>query len=274
MASRKAVSDVLDEMAGVYRIPALATSVKATYCEDLADLSDDDLRAAARAHRRDVNRGSFFPKPADFLAGLAASRPKHPDPDAAWALVVPSMDEARTVVLTDLMLAARAKVSELFCSGDRIGAALAFKGFYRMLLDGSRGQEPPRWVVSAGFDREERDRVTMEAVNSGLLSAAAAAPRLSHVQARDVGSVVGVPLLEDQRGSGMQRLLEAMRSALGTRRGRDREKDTDQHQALAEDPRLQHAMLQLRMWGGALPSDQVPGADEALGLSILNEGCG
>lgn len=275
MASKQKVCDVLDQMAGVYRIDPLPIDVKNTYWEDLADVVDDDLAVAARVHRRDPARGMFFPKPADFLAALTSLHPKHPDAEAAWALVVPSFDERRTVVLTELMLAARAQVSELYAGGDRIGAALAFKSFYRMALAGAVGSEPPRWVVSAGFDGEERNRVVAEAQKNGLLGRRAAGALLSY-QGGPADGAGGLSLPHSGEEGGLRRLVSTLRTAVGEPREKRKPEISaaEFRSAAAHDEILAREAARLRAWGSSaidlLPQEE-PGADEALGRAICDE---
>lgn len=122
---------------------------------------------AIRAHRRDPERGRFFPRPADLLSKLQGTAAAHVPADLAWALALDSFDESRTVAWTEAIAEARALALPVWLEGDKVGARMAFKAAYEALI--SVGG-PPRWSVSLGHDAEQRGKAIEEAVRRGLLS--------------------------------------------------------------------------------------------------------
>ena len=140
-------------------------AVLKTYLADLEDVSLDDLARALAAHRRDPDRGRFFPRPADIFAKLSRGH-DHPPVDVAWALVLKSFDETESLVWSEQMECARNVALDVWNTGDKIGARMAFRGAYERLIQSG----PPRWKVSVGFDEEKRREAVGKARDMGLLS--------------------------------------------------------------------------------------------------------
>lgn len=164
--NKKRFSDLMDDLGTVYD-RELTTNLKRLYWNDLADISMDDIEAAMSAHRRDPERGRFFPKPADIRAKCRRPQFEHPPVDAAWAVALGSMDEDTSVVWTDLIEQARNAAWPVWDSGDKIGARMAFKAAYQSLVE--RSQQPPRWKLSAGFDVAQRVEAVERAKDAGLI---------------------------------------------------------------------------------------------------------
>jgi hypothetical protein len=191
MCDKRVLSDVLDELGLLYdrEVPV---ALKKLYFEDLGELTDEELRAAARAHRRDPERGRFFPKPADLLAKVARPAVLHLPSDAAWALAVQSFDEAQTVVWTAEIAEARAVALPIWQAGDVIGARMAFRAAYERL---TAAATPPVWTVTLGQDESGRAQAIQAAVERGLLPAAKAALTLPSPESADGGNGVVAGLL-------------------------------------------------------------------------------
>lgn len=218
MADKLLLSRLMDDLGLIYDKP-ISVDLKRLYHQDLGHLDNADLEAAALAHRRDPDRGRFFPKPADLLAKVPTRAAVHPSADVAWTLALRSFDESATVVWTDLIAAARSVAMPCWEDGDKIGARMAFRAAYEQALACSSA--PPRWSVSQGFDQEGRAQVVQEAVNRGLLPAAEAARYLpapaiepgpvAAVAGLLTGKVVALPVSPD---AVQRRRLEALRAAV------------------------------------------------------------
>ncbi len=135
-----------------------------------------ELQAAFHRHITDPDQGRFPPTPAAIVAQMVDATGVI-GADEAWSLVIGAMDEAATVILTDLMLEALA-VSQARTQWqyDKVGARMAFKSAYDRLIGIARIQgRKPIWQVSAGWDAERRADAVRLAMEGG---------RLTHDQAR------------------------------------------------------------------------------------------
>jgi hypothetical protein len=143
----------------------LKPAVLKTYLADLGDVPVEDIARALAAHRKDPDRGRFFPRPADIFAKLSRGH-DHPPVDVAWALVLKSFDETESIVWSEQMECARNVALDVWNTGDKIGARMAFRGAYERLIQAG----PPRWKVSVGFDERKRIEAVEKARDMGLLS--------------------------------------------------------------------------------------------------------
>lgn len=172
MADKRLFNDMMDALGLIYD-REVSVALKRAYWDDLHGVDDDALQAAVSAHRKDPDRGRFFPKPADLFSKLPRSlAAQHLPADAAWAVVLRSFDERETVVWTAEIERARAAALEVWSIGDKIGARMAFKATYEQILASS--PPPPRWHVSVGHDAARAADAVREAVRAGLLPSAQA----------------------------------------------------------------------------------------------------
>ena len=123
----------------------LTTDVVRMYWEDLNEFTWEQVDAMAKAHRRDPDRGRFFPKPADLLA----KGPAHLNSDAAWAIAVKFLEEKIGVVWTREIQSATQAASGTWKLGDKIGARITFKGAYEAILCRLPHGSIPKWLLSA-----------------------------------------------------------------------------------------------------------------------------
>ena len=165
-ADKQRFSDLLDDLGVIYD-REVSVTLKRLYWEDLGQYPLDAIAAACQAHRRDPERGRFFPKPADLLARLGAGS-RHLPGEAAWAIALESLDEDTTLVWTAEIARAREAARPIWVSGDRYGARAAFLKAYEALLLAT--SEPPRYQVSVGHDPAQRQAAVERAVRDGLLT--------------------------------------------------------------------------------------------------------
>ena len=88
----------------------------------------------------------------------------------AWAIALPALDEAVTVVWTPEIAKAFETARPLLEEGDKIGARMAFIPAYDRLVDqAKRENRKPVFEVNAGWDANMRDVAVTQAVTAGLL---------------------------------------------------------------------------------------------------------
>ncbi len=169
--TKRRLKDVLDETAELYEVTMTPAKLRA-YWEDLQGLPEDALRACIRAHRRDPDRGRWFPLIADILAradSLAVGG--WPGPEEAWGIAVRASDESETVVWTQEIAEAWGVAREIFAAGDRIGARMAFREAYQRLVERARmSGAQPEWTVSLGDDKARQADAIRDAAAAGLIS--------------------------------------------------------------------------------------------------------
>lgn len=152
------VAQELSANGKVYSRPAMVEIF-----EQLEVFQLDDVRKAMRCHGQ---QSKFAPTPADIIAILGKSKPRHLDANEAWAIALKSMDEAETVVMTQEILSARVAAWDIWEAGDSIGARMAFKSAYERLTEIPNA---PTWFVSVGHDPVRRVEAISKAVDQGLL---------------------------------------------------------------------------------------------------------
>lgn len=128
-------------------------------------LEDYPLDAVVKAVKRHGKTNKFAPTPADIISLLQGGN-VHISADEAWSIVLISMDEAETVVMTDEIMQARAIALDVYISGDVVGARMAFRSAYERIITHAG---PPSWKVSLGFDAEKRSTAVQKAVTMGRL---------------------------------------------------------------------------------------------------------
>ena len=108
-----------------------------------------------------------------------------PSADEAFGMLVEGWrNEALTVVVPAIaMQAAGNGAQELYFSGDKTGARMAFREAYERLAADVQGKTA--WFVSAGNDRDQRSAAVMAAVKAGRLEQQQAAGYLPHEAAAE-----------------------------------------------------------------------------------------
>ena len=163
----------------IYYNRDISMEIGRMYWEDLQTFSDDELDAMVRAHRRDPDKGQFFPKTADLIA-KATKGPRHLDSDAAWSVGVKSFDEKSTIVWTQEIAAARTAAMPIWNLGDHVGARMAFKAAYDAILARLAHDAIPKWQLSPGGDPALRLEAVQQAQAMGIISSQQAQKLLPH----------------------------------------------------------------------------------------------
>ena len=121
----------------------------------------------ANACKQHAKSGRFFPVPADlFLLMPSAQKNKHVDAEEAWAICLESFDEYATVILTQQILEAKIIAQDIWDSGDKVAARMAFKSAYDRII---KTAPEPKWTVSQGYDPNLRDVAIRKAQDLGRL---------------------------------------------------------------------------------------------------------
>lgn len=183
-SDKKQFLEIMNGMAAVMKTELTTPMVK-IYWEVLSDCSIAEVSAACNAY---VRKGKFFPAPAELLELIPSMQSAvHVGADEAWAIVVESMDERATVVMTKEMQEARAVAWPLWEAGDDVGSRMAFREAYNRII---KAAAAPQWSVSLGFDIDGRVAAINKAVDLG---------RLTHEEAqrflpvpRDGGPIAGL----------------------------------------------------------------------------------
>jgi hypothetical protein len=133
--------------------------------EDLGDISEAAILAALARCRMEL-QGPL--KAADILARIDDGRP---EVEEAWAMMPES--ELSSVVWTDEMAQAWGIALPLLNAGDYGGAHAAFlESYTKAVLRARVLRKPVHWAPSLGSDVAARERVLLDAVQKGRLSAA------------------------------------------------------------------------------------------------------
>lgn len=172
--------------AAAYYGRELTESVLTRYLELLGDVPAEIVDQAIRAHQLDPERGRFFPLVADIRAKIPGE--KRLSADEAWALCLKSLDEWATVVVSDVIMAARAIALPILDDGDKIGARMAFREAYDRILADRGGQQG--WYISLGYDKTSREEVALEAVQAGMIDMEAVVALVPDLRYRDDGKAV------------------------------------------------------------------------------------
>ena len=210
-------SDLLDDLGLIYD-REVSVNLKRLYWEDLGGFPIAAIEAACQAHRRDRDRGRFFPKPADLLARIGGDA-AHIPAEAAWAIALESLDEDRTVVWTAEIERAREAARPIWEIGDKYGARAAFVKAYEAILLAT--PTPPRYRVSVGNDPAQRHEAVTRALTEGLLTTDQAkhylpAPDITPAGAAIAGLLTG-KVVELPQDDATRERLAALRASLASK---------------------------------------------------------
>lgn len=137
----------------------------ALFWEAVKDIPLDKITQAFTKH---IKTSRFFPTPAEILGYIPSAQfSGHIGADEAWTLALKAMDENATVILNEEILKAREMAMDIYYSGDKVGARMAFKGAYQNAI---LGNEKPKWFVSLGHDKNSREGEIAKAYDAGLIS--------------------------------------------------------------------------------------------------------
>lgn len=186
MTGKFSISDadfarLMAEVAATYG-RALNAGLLTTYRRILGEYSLEVLQQAIDAHLSDQDAGRFFPTPAHLLAKIPGRA--WLSADEAWAVCLKSLDEWATVVVSDVIMSARAIALPILESGDKIGARMAFREAYDRILADRGGQQG--WYISLGYDKSSREEVALQAVQAGMITMDAAIALVPDLRYRDV----------------------------------------------------------------------------------------
>lgn len=157
---------------------SLSSAAAEILAEDLGDFSETAVLAALARCRMEL-QGPL--KVADILARIDDGRP---EAEEAWAMMPES--ELASVVWTDEMALAWGIALPLLNIGDYGGARAAFRESYTTAVLRARVlRKPVHWMPSLGSDVAARERVLLDAVRKGRLSAAHAEQLLPRGSASD-----------------------------------------------------------------------------------------
>lgn len=132
-------------------------------------LSPYPIDAIEKAFSVFLRQYSRSPFPADIIKILTPEDDR-PMPEEAWAIGVQSFDQRNTIRWTTEIEESINLVRELYMSGDKVGARMAFKEHYARLTErAKKSGVPVKWNISVGHDPEQRDLVVREAVDSGVM---------------------------------------------------------------------------------------------------------
>ena len=198
-------SELLTTTAEMYNKTFKPTQT-AIYFNVLSKFPIEAVRMAFNAHLQDSERGRFMPLPADLIGHLEKMRfDDRPSAEEAWSVAVQSIDDRLTVVWTEETSQAWfAAASELMAIGDKFNASRGFIAKYNDLVSLARLQgKQVVWVVSAGDDKDLRDRVIREAYQAKKITKAQAAVMLPYHQATDgvLDKIQNVALMIENKGA-------------------------------------------------------------------------
>lgn len=183
-SDKKQFAELINICAANYGIQIDKPRIKALWGA-LTELPIHEVESAILAH---IKSSKFFPNAADLLEHCQSAMAKHHiGADEAWAIVLESFDESKTVVMTDEILAAKSISQSIWDDGDKIGARMAFKSAYERLSKSASGV---KWKISVGYDKEDRVRAINEAVRIGRISPEQGKKYLPDM--RDPGPIAGL----------------------------------------------------------------------------------
>jgi predicted MPP superfamily phosphohydrolase len=130
-------------------------------------LKEYDFKAIEKSFNAHIRESKFFPTPADIIQNIPKSKMyNHIGADEAWQVALNSMDERTSVIVNEEILKAREIAMDIYYSGDKVGARMAFRDAYNRII---RENDKPKWFVSLGHDPKGREHVQQE-FNQLLLS--------------------------------------------------------------------------------------------------------
>ncbi len=136
------------------------------YFKLLEEFSLDEVNKAMIAHERDPENGRFFPLPAHLISHLI-QKIDRPSADEMWA-VIPMTEEMSVVWTREAQDAFFNAALPLIESEDKIAARMAFRASYDRLCKQNE-KEKPEWIYSAGWNKDGREKVLIDAVRQKRL---------------------------------------------------------------------------------------------------------
>ena len=134
--------------------------------DDLSVYALGDVLQALTRVRRECSGKLTLKMILDILAPLGGWL----SANEAWAVALPAIDEAATVMWTPEIAKAFEVARPILEGGDKIGARMAFIPAYDRLIDhAKRESRTPSYEVSAGWDANMREVAMRQAVTTGLL---------------------------------------------------------------------------------------------------------
>ncbi len=134
--------------------------------QDLSEFDYDAVVKAIHIVRKKgliVNAGTVIP--------LLEKRDGRPPVELAWSMVLESMDESKSVMMTDEMIFARGSAEASFSIGDKVAARMAFKESYDMACDKNRADGlPVKTFLSTGFDKNTIIPAIQKAADIGMIA--------------------------------------------------------------------------------------------------------
>lgn len=170
---KKEFGEILSAVMMLYSKDATAILLR-LYWNSLIEYPLDQVRRAFDHWVKDPKQGTFMPKPADIIRTIqevnGTPESQWLSANEAWAIALPAVDEAATVVWTQEMAKAWAIAKPILDAGDKIGARMAFIPAYERFVDqAKRESRTPHYEISAGWDANMRELAVQNAVTAGLL---------------------------------------------------------------------------------------------------------
>ena len=175
--------------------------------------SEYELVEFKQACSKCMLENKFFPVPADIIQHIpSAQKNNHVGAEEAWAIAEEAMDEYSTVFITNEILEAKVISQDLYDSGDKVGARMAFKDAYNRII---KTAQSPKWKMSEGYDKARKQDAIRNALALGRLSEEKAQKYLGQESTLMIGSDVQkvamelfdkikLPLHEDSFESGIK----------------------------------------------------------------------
>ena len=134
--------------------------------DDLSVYALDDVLQALTRIRRECAGKLTLKMILDILAPLGGWL----SANEAWAVALPAIDEAATVMWTPEIAKAFEVARPILEVGDKIGARMAFIPAYDRLIDqAKRESRTPSYEVSVGWDQNMRQIAVQTTVTAGIL---------------------------------------------------------------------------------------------------------
>ncbi len=170
---KKEFGEILSAVMMLYSKDATAILLR-LYWNSLIEYPLDQVRRAFDHWVKDPKQGTFMPKPADIIRTIqevnGTPESQWLSANEAWAIALPAVDEAATVVWTQEMAKAWAVAKPILDAGDKIGARMAFIPAYDRFVDqAKRESRTPHYEISAGWDANMRELAVQNTVTAGLL---------------------------------------------------------------------------------------------------------
>ena len=131
-----------------------------------------------------VQTSAFMPKVSEII-GAAVQQDGRPDPEEAWSIHAPCLnDENPTVVVTDEMATAFGVALNL--ANDKIAARMAYRETYaREVQNARRLGWPVKWTISPGMDKRGYEAKLVQAATLGRITASYALAALPYPASDD-----------------------------------------------------------------------------------------